>query len=194
MIGLTNIAGKVDELISKYLPTEAAPYVSIALAVVVILSAALFIGSILQYFSIEFYSLLCYRPRSMRKLYSQGAGKGKAWALVSGGSSGIGLAVVKQLAADGLNIVVVALGDDVLDKAVAALRKEFPEVEFRSVGANLAKSPDTYMDDVIESTKDILPRVLFLNAGEQIHYICLLKHMAQRLQSGAYFAVDILCM
>jgi len=103
----------------------------------------------------------------MAKVY--GGGEKKTWAVVSGGSSGIGLAVVKRLATDGLNVVIVALGDALLEKSVGELREEFPRIEFRGIGADLSKPPSEYLPDVIKGTADILPRVVFLNAGECKH-------------------------
>ena len=46
------------------------------------------------------------------------------WAMVSGGSSGLGRALVQKLANQGLNIVIVALDDDLLKKTGEELKKE----------------------------------------------------------------------
>lgn len=71
------------------------------------------------------------RPQDLKQKYNA------KWALVTGASSGIGLAIVKRLAQQGLNVLMVALDDDVLRKAVAEVRKESPDVEIRAVGVDL---------------------------------------------------------
>jgi short-subunit dehydrogenase len=59
------------------------------------------------------------------------------WALVTGASSGIGAALVKQLAGEGLNIVSVARTQAKLDEQAKSLRAEFG-VEVRTVAADLS--------------------------------------------------------
>jgi hypothetical protein len=44
------------------------------------------------------------------------------WAVVTGGSSGIGFSLCKQLAAQGINVVVLAMPDALLAKAAAELQ------------------------------------------------------------------------
>merc|ERR1712072_747854 len=63
------------------------------------------------------------------------------WALVTGGSSGIGRAISERLASQGLNVIIVALDDDLLLQVTDLLSKQYPEQEFRKVGVNMA-SPD----------------------------------------------------
>ncbi len=81
----------------------------------------------------------------------------------TGGSSGIGLALTRQLAAQGLNVVVAAIPDATLDAAVAALRAEFPAVAFRAVGVVLGAGD--YVDVVARATADIPVTLVFNNAG-----------------------------
>lgn len=59
------------------------------------------------------------------------------WALVTGASSGIGAALVKQLASEGLNIVSVARTQAKLEEQARSLRAEFG-VEVRTVSADLS--------------------------------------------------------
>ena len=58
------------------------------------------------------------------------------WALVTDGSSGIGAALVRKLAAEGVNIVTVARNQPKLDAQAESLRKEFG-VEVRTISADL---------------------------------------------------------
>ena len=65
----------------------------------------------------------------------------KGWVLITGGTSGIGLAFAKELAAVGGNLVLVSVDDD-SEKVAIDLRKKF-DVEVEIIRADLAK-----MDDV----------------------------------------------
>ncbi|CEP15123.1 hypothetical protein [Parasitella parasitica] len=88
------------------------------------------------------------------------------WALVTGGSSGIGAAIVRKFAGQGLNVVIVALDDAVFAKFKETIAKEFPSVEFRFVGCDLSEpSGETYLNAVKQATSDIDVQILCNNAG-----------------------------
>jgi len=89
------------------------------------------------------------------------------WALVTGGSSGLGKALCEKLAKHGLNVVVVALEDKLLDGTVAELQKAYPDVEIRKVGVNLASHTDNYdyLSVIAKATEDIDIQIIFNNAG-----------------------------
>lgn len=86
------------------------------------------------------------------------------WALVTGGGSGIGKSIVFKLAKQGLNVVIVSLDDKFLKETMAQLKEQFPDLEFRSVGANFAPGVD-YLKAIAEATKDIEIPIIFNNAG-----------------------------
>jgi short-subunit dehydrogenase len=90
---------------------------------------------------------------------------GTEWALVTGGSSGIGRALTEKLAEQKINVVVAALDDDILKKMMTETTKKFPDVKFRAVGVNLA-APG-YMQKIIDCCADgkIQPNLIFNNAG-----------------------------
>ena len=62
--------------------------------------------------------------------------KGK-WALVCGASKGLGLGCAQALAAEGVNVVLVARGAPDLEAAVAALRAAVPGVSVLGVAADI---------------------------------------------------------
>mmetsp|Transcript_19768 Transcript_19768/g.35309 ORF Transcript_19768/g.35309 Transcript_19768/m.35309 type:complete len:313 (-) Transcript_19768:225-1163(-) len=102
---------------------------------------------------------LC-RTQDLKKKY------GATWALVTGGSSGIGKSLAWKLAGQGLNVAVVALDDKLLADTVDELRSAFPNCEFLSVGANLG-TPG-YLS-VIQKATDKLPiSLVFCNAGYMV--------------------------
>jgi 3-oxoacyl-[acyl-carrier protein] reductase len=62
--------------------------------------------------------------------------KGK-WALVCGASKGLGLGCAQALAAEGVNVVMVARGREVLEASAAALRAAAPGVQVIAVAADI---------------------------------------------------------
>lgn len=102
---------------------------------------------------------LFFREQNLKRKYEAD------WALVTGASSGIGRAITEKLAEQGVNVVVAAIEEPLLDSVMAELGARFPEREFRRVGVNLSGSPDSYMPALLAATSDILPRLIFNNAG-----------------------------
>jgi len=59
------------------------------------------------------------------------------WAVVTGSSSGIGKSLAIKLAQQGVNVVLVALQEKLLDDTFAELQAQFKERKFIKVGVNL---------------------------------------------------------
>ena len=59
------------------------------------------------------------------------------WALVCGASKGLGLGCAQALAAEGVNVVMVARGREVLQASAAALRVASPGVTVIAVAADI---------------------------------------------------------
>ena len=88
---------------------------------------------------------------------------GAEWAVVTGSSSGIGKSLAIKLAQQGVNVVLVALQENLLDDTFAELQQQFKERKFIKVGVNLG-TPG-YLDKIAEATKDVDVQLVFNNAG-----------------------------
>ncbi len=84
------------------------------------------------------------------------------WALIAGGSDGLGEAFARQLAAAGFNLALIARRAPVLDAAVEELRAEFG-ISVRAAQADIT-APDL-IDQLRSATDDIAIGLLICNAG-----------------------------
>ena len=84
------------------------------------------------------------------------------WALITGASSGIGLEFARQLAAAGLNTVLVARRLALLEEAGNAFAREFG-VEYRAVTADL--SDEGFVETLAEATEGLEIGLVVSNAG-----------------------------
>ncbi|OWT56779.1 3-hydroxybutyrate dehydrogenase [Candidimonas nitroreducens] len=92
--------------------------------------------------------------------------KGKN-AVVTGSTSGIGLAIARALAAEGANVVINGFGDAAaIEKERAGLEHDF-KVRAYYVGADLSKGPETraFVEDAVKELGGI--DILVNNAGIQ---------------------------
>ena len=79
-------------------------------------------------------------------------------------TAGIGRALAVKCATQGLNVVLVARPDKLLDETDATLRSQFPKLSFKKVAVDLGTREGP--DDVKAAISDIAcPQVCFLNAG-----------------------------
>jgi len=84
------------------------------------------------------------------------------WAVITGASSGIGKGFARQLAADGLNVVLVARRISLLEQLGAELAKEF-RIGYRVIEADL--SQETAIEKIADATDDLEVGLLVSNAG-----------------------------
>src|SRR5882757_3016239 len=84
------------------------------------------------------------------------------WALVTGASSGIGKEFARQIAASGINVVLVARRESLLDEVGQGLAKGF-NVQYRNAVADL--SQEGFLDKLAEATNDLDIGLVVSNAG-----------------------------
>ena len=88
------------------------------------------------------------------------------WALVTGGTSGIGEALTHQIAENDVNIIIVARREKILKEKAEILTKKHG-VEVKTIQADLSR-PQEY-DKVIEETEDIEVGLFIPCAGLENH-------------------------
>jgi uncharacterized protein len=84
------------------------------------------------------------------------------WAVIAGGSEGLGVAFAEQLAAAGINILLVARSDEKLEAAALSLNSRYP-VEVRTATIDLAS--DTMVEQVAAASEGLDVGFLLYNAG-----------------------------
>ena len=84
------------------------------------------------------------------------------WALVTGASSGIGREFARQIAASGINVVLVARREALLDEVGKAIAKDF-KVQYRTVVADLSQAG--FLENLAKATDDLDIGLVVSNAG-----------------------------
>ena len=85
---------------------------------------AIFGGISLLSFLVPFLVLaFVWKPQNLKDKYKC------EWALVTGSSSGIGKVLTEKLCGQGLNVVMVALDDKLLDEAHKEIAARYPAVQ-----------------------------------------------------------------
>src|SRR3989442_3511581 len=84
------------------------------------------------------------------------------WALVTAASSGIGREFARQIAASGINVVLVARRDALLTELGRAISQEF-NVQYRALTMDL--SQEGFIGGLADATRDIDIGLVVSNAG-----------------------------
>jgi len=98
-----------------------------------------------------------FAPKSLQLVARYGD-----WALVTGASSGIGASLARQIAADGMKVVLSARREDRLTSLAAELERDF-EIETRVVVADLSERSG--QAELLEAVSDLEIGLLVNNAG-----------------------------
>ena len=88
------------------------------------------------------------------------------WAVVTGASSGIGEEFARQLAASGLNVVLVARRLSLLEEIGRGLVQEFG-VEYRAIGVDI--SDEGFLETLAEATRELDVGLVISNAGATVY-------------------------
>ncbi|CAI6335805.1 unnamed protein product [Periconia digitata] len=88
-----------------------------------------------------------------------------SWALITGGSDGIGRALSSELGARGFNVIVHGRNESKLIKVVGELQKEHPERNFRYVVADAASFKSEDIQRIVAAVEDVKLSVLINNVG-----------------------------
>ncbi len=72
--------------------------------------------------------------------------------IITGAAMGLGLAAAKELAEQGAHLTLVDYNKDVLEKAVAEIRQQFPAIRILTVVADVSKETEVkrYVDETIK--------------------------------------------
>lgn len=102
------------------------------------------------------------------------------WALVAGASDGVGSAMAEELARRGLNVVLLARRQDVVDDVAATIR-ERTGVQTRTLAIDLAAARAA--DDVISATSDLDIGFLVYCAGADPNFTPFLSSPLEAAES-----------
>ena len=118
------------------------------------------------------YRLFLY-PQNLKRKYNA------SWAIVTGGSSGIGKALVGKLLSQGLNVFIVAIDDQLLAETTKEYQKKYPKQQTIAIPTNLGKPG--YMEKINEYTQGKDVQLVFCNAGFMMTGFYTSKPMAAHL-------------
>jgi len=97
-----------------------------------------------------------------------------SWALIAGGSDGIGAALADEVCARGLNAMLLARGSAGLERLSAELRKKYPAASVATLAVDLGEPRATAR--VIESTEGKDIGLFIYNVGSEPNYGDFLDH------------------
>lgn len=124
------------------------------LSAVGVITIVYFLADILK----GFYARFIRAGKNLKKVYGQ-------WAIVTGGTDGIGLAMADELAKKGLNILLISRSEGKLTESKNEISKKYPNVEVRTLAIDYSKFDDQSRNAVAAAIKDIEVGVLVNNVG-----------------------------
>ena len=109
-----------------------------------------------------------------------------AWAVIAGGSDGIGGAFAKDAAARGLNVAIIARRAEPLEKLANQIASEYA-VETRTIQTDLTSRD--MVAQIASATDDLDVGLFVYNAGSSLHAAGFLDQSVE----DANFLVDLSC-
>ena len=104
---------------------------------------------------------LSRRFRSLRSIY---ATPGKTpYAVITGGSEGLGLAFARRLGREGFSILIISRDQEKLNKAEVELRQEFPAIDVKTLSLDLGKEDCTKEFEVLEQFAQVSEIAILIN-------------------------------
>jgi len=120
-----------------------------------ILGAIVLISIFFNYFSTFLYKLICL-PFKKPLIQRYGA---NSWAIVTGGSDGIGKGFCEELAKDGFNIVLMARNKEKLENVAKDLKKINPNIQTKVIVVDFKESHK------FEVIQNIMPQIQELDVS-----------------------------
>ncbi|KAJ3436213.1 oxidoreductase short chain dehydrogenase/reductase family protein [Anaeramoeba flamelloides] len=108
------------------------------------------------------YLLTRFGIQNLKKKYNA------KWALITGGSHGIGLEIAKILAQQGINLFLLSSTQEKLDKACVDLKKVNPKIQVRVIQLDLTSSSENIEKVLEEVVGEQEIELMFSNAGAGI--------------------------
>ena len=119
------------------------------------------VGSFLYTLSKAIYRNLLRKPLDFEERYGKGS-----WAFVTGATSGIGLAMCKDLAGKGFNIVLAGRSKEKLKIAEKEVKDTCKNIKTRGVIFDLNESNEIrYFDKIYAQVEDLDISIFINNAG-----------------------------
>lgn len=122
-------------------------------------AVAIIVSGVLYLLPLFYLWIFASRPQNLKKKYNA------EYAVVTGGSSGIGKACTKSLLEQGINVFVVGLDDQHMQKTISEFSQQFPQTKVVPIAVNLGQAPNEYMHKIRAATDEFPVKVVINNAG-----------------------------
>ncbi|KAL4432283.1 hypothetical protein ABPG74_020251 [Tetrahymena malaccensis] len=90
---------------------------------------------------------------------------GNCYGLVSGGSQGLGKEYANELAKRGINLVLVARGQESLEKAKQEIKEKHPQIDVKTISFDFSTSKPEDYQKLVSQLKDLDIGILVNNVG-----------------------------
>jgi len=119
---------------------------------------------------VKFLFITFLRPgKNIKKLGS--------WAVVTGATDGIGLALAKEIAKKGVNVVLVSRSEDKLKAAAAEIAQKSPSVKTKTIAFDFSKGSAAEYARLGEQLKGLEIGLLYNNVGVSYDHAELLQNL-----------------